>query len=280
MMEAHPARLRRRAVRIKRSTLVCASMTRLGFGQKAFTLFEVAISTVIVTLGVVSVLMILPQGLKAQHNARYQIYAAVQMQNMAMKLANPGQQQFNVQVEAEKLTNNLFLNRSLASLESISEGSNLQLAPLPIEICRRLDSQNDEIARIISQGGRLYYNLPGGPPQSLIIGFVGFQQQNALPNHPCMAWPYWDHHPCAPAKWERDNWQLNTTWPGQAELLALYAVFNSSTTPAQNVVTQTKWEDYKRAAQALVQAVAAESNSGLTTRITPGGLVLDPPTDD
>jgi hypothetical protein len=246
---------------------------RLGF-----TLFEVAISTVLVTFGVVSVMMIMPSGLKAQQHARYQIHAAVQMQNMAMKLANPGQQMFNVQVEAEKLTNNLYLNRAAPSLESIAEGSNLMLAPVPTDIARRLDSDNEEIARIIGEGGRLYYNLPGGPPQSLVVGFVGYEQQNALPNHPCVAWPYWDHHPCAPSAWERANWALNSAWPGQTEIVNLYNVLNSTSTPAQNTITAAKWLAYKQAAQALVQAVAAEPNSGLTVQVTPYGPVLEPPT--
>lgn len=253
-------------------------MTFRALRHSAFTLFEVSISTVLVTFGVVSVLMLLPSGLKAQQNARYQIHAAVLMQNMAMKLSNPGQQMFNVQVEAEKLTNNLYLNRAAPSLESIAEGSNLQLAPLPVDIAKRLDSDNEEIHRIVSEGGRIYYNLPGGPPQALIVGFVGYEQQNALPNHPCLAWPYWDQHPCAPSSWERTNWALNSTWPGQAEILALYAVLNSSSTPAQSAITVTKWADYKRAAVALMQAVVAESNSGLTTSVHVRGPVLNPPT--
>jgi hypothetical protein len=44
--------------------------------ERGFTLFEVSISTVLVTFGVVSVMMLLPSGLKAQQQARYQIHAA------------------------------------------------------------------------------------------------------------------------------------------------------------------------------------------------------------
>jgi hypothetical protein len=195
---------------------------------------------------------------------------------MAMKLSNPGQQMFNVQVESEKLTNNLYLNRAAPSLESIAEGSNLQLAPLPVNIAQRLDSDNEEINRIVSEGGRIYYNLPGGPPQALIVGFVGYQQQNALPNHPCIAWPYWDHHPCAPSSWERTNWTLNSTWPGQAEIVNLYTVLNSASMPTQASITAARWLAYKQAAQALMLAVAAETNSGLVVQTTPYGPVLNP----
>lgn len=234
----------------------------------------------LVTFGVVSILMLLPSGIQAQQQARFQIHAAVLMQNMTKKLSTQGQnnQMYNVQVESERLTNNFYLDRAAPSLEGVAEAGNIQLAPLPVDIAQRLDSDNDEINRIVSEGGRIYYNLPGGPPQGLIVGFVGYQQQNALPNHPCLAWPYWEHHPCAPSAWERQNWQLNP-WPGRAEFNALFAVFRNGAAhlTTQEAVTVTKWEDYKRAAVALAQAVAAEPNSGLTFTTHVRGPVLNPP---
>jgi hypothetical protein len=250
-----------------------------------FTLFEVSISLVLVTFGVVSVLMLLPHGLRAQQHARYQIHAAVQAQNIASLFANPSYKHYNVQVESEKLTNNSFMNRQTASLENLIADNSLGLAPMPEDIARRIDSDNNEIENIIGQGGRLYYNLPGGAPQRLVMGIVGYQQQNALPNHPCLAWPYWENHPCPPSPWQKKNWELNAAatqaghhqWPGLAEFNALYSVMNSATTPNQAFVTVAKWTDYKRAAQALVAAVAAETDSGLTTETLYGGLVLHPP---
>ena len=47
-----------------------------------FTLFEVAISLVLVTFGVVSVLMLFPVGIKAQEMARFQIYASAKAEEM------------------------------------------------------------------------------------------------------------------------------------------------------------------------------------------------------
>jgi Tfp pilus assembly protein PilV len=243
-----------------------------------FTLFEVAISLALVAFGVVSVMVLLPQGIKSQQLARFQIHAAVMMQNLSRMMACPAQQHFNLQVEAEKLTDNLYLNRAIANLENIADGSSLGLAPLPLEICQRIDSPNDEVRRILEGGGRIYYNLPGGPPQALVMGFVGLAQQNALPNHPCVAWPYWDQHPCAPSAWEQANWQLNPSWPGRTQLAALYAVLNSATTCAASSITMAKWTAYRLAAQDLMQAVVAEAGSGLSTTATPGGPVLNPPT--
>ncbi len=249
--------------------------------QLGFTLFEVAISTVLVTFGVVSVMVLMPQGIKAQQIARFQIHAAVMMQNITRQMTAPAQQHFNVTVESEKLSDNLYLNRAMASLENIADGSNLGVAPVPLALCQRIDSDQGEIQRIIAGGGRLYYNLPGGPPQGLVMGFVGLPQQNALPNHPCLAWPYWDQHPCMVSAWERKNWELNqSTWPGFAELKILFdnhPHFKSTTTPAASTVTLANWQLYRTLTQALVRAVAAETDSGLTTRITPAGLVLDPP---
>ena len=49
---------------------------------RGFTLFEVAISLSIVAFGVVSVLMMLPAGIKAQQLSRYQILASVRAMEM------------------------------------------------------------------------------------------------------------------------------------------------------------------------------------------------------
>ena len=47
-----------------------------GTGVRGFTLFEVAISLVILAFGVVSIMTLFPAGLKAQQLARFQLYAA------------------------------------------------------------------------------------------------------------------------------------------------------------------------------------------------------------
>ena len=44
--------------------------------RSAFTLFEVAISLALVTVGVISVLMLMPIGIKAQQLSRYELLAA------------------------------------------------------------------------------------------------------------------------------------------------------------------------------------------------------------
>lgn len=238
--------------------------------DRGFTLFEVAISTVLVTFGVVSVLMLLPSGLKAQHHARMQIHASVMMQNLARSLVEPAQVNFNLQVETELPTNNQYLRRGLHDLEVIGEGTGLDLCQVPTVLAQRIDSDNDEINRIIAAGGRLYYSSPGGPPQSLVIGFIGAPQLNALPNHPSLAWPYWDNHPMAPAKWELESWRINSTvgnnpperlWKNLSEFEALYTAFNTENNPKTDV-EYTVWQTYIQRAKDLVLALAVPLETG------------------
>src|SRR4051812_21333852 len=47
-----------------------------------FTLFEVAISLILVSIGVVSVMMVYPMGIRTQLLARYQLYAAAKAEEM------------------------------------------------------------------------------------------------------------------------------------------------------------------------------------------------------
>src|SRR3954462_12515724 len=50
--------------------------------RRGFTLFEVCISLMIVAVGVLSILILLPAGLKAQQLARFQLYASAKAEEM------------------------------------------------------------------------------------------------------------------------------------------------------------------------------------------------------
>ena len=58
------------------------STTGRGMRVHGFTLFEVAISLVILAFGVVSIMALFPAGLKAQQLARFQLYAAAKAEEM------------------------------------------------------------------------------------------------------------------------------------------------------------------------------------------------------
>jgi hypothetical protein len=79
------------------------------------------------------------------------------------------------------------------------------MMPLPLELARRIDSDNDEIQQILSEGGYIYYSQPmastgteeqgmkATPPnetQKLVMAVTGYAQQNAMPIFPLKNWPY------------------------------------------------------------------------------------------
>ena len=50
--------------------------------RQAFTLFEVTLSLLLVSFGVISIMMLFPIGIKAEHMARYRLVAAAKAEEM------------------------------------------------------------------------------------------------------------------------------------------------------------------------------------------------------
>lgn len=120
--------------------------------------------------------------------------------------------------------------------------SGMGMLPLPNALARRLDSDGDEIARHLGDGGALFYPTPlpaeigmdsgyhntgvgavgdvAPETQKLVFAVLGYAQQNALPSHPCLGWPYQDFVPGPPQPWELASWDLNA-WPGLMEVHAI-----------------------------------------------------------
>lgn len=201
--------------------------------RSGFTLFEVAISLVIVTVGVLSVMMLMPAGLKAQQMARFQILASAKAIEIMSVNANQWKKWDEQRMEGQSL--------GLCSINQAAQTPIIEQKmtnwrhgslPVPLDIARRLDSDNDEIQTILAQGGYLFYSSPRPiasdneealgleddfvegrtnvrPPtledreisnesQRLVYAFVGPAQQPALASHPCKAWPYYDWYPTPP----------------------------------------------------------------------------------
>lgn len=184
--------------------------------RRAFTLFEVALSLALVSFGVISVLMLLPTGIKAQQMARYQILASAKALEMVEAFntthnANPAADveanaPWNVHTNAKNLQ---------PDLESKVSSYRFGMFPLPNDIAKRLDSDGDEIQQVLASGGQLYYSqplattgiqesgfAPSAPPneaQRLIIAVVGYPQNNALLYLPEKSWPYYTVYPSPPA---------------------------------------------------------------------------------
>jgi hypothetical protein len=264
-----------------------------------FTLFEVAISLVIMTVGVLSVLMLMPTGIKAQQVARFQILASAKAIELISVNANQWRKWDEQRLEGLTLglcSINQIAQTPLAEQKACNwrHGS----LPVPLEIARRLDSENDEIQRILNDGGYLFYSSPrpiastgeGSPlledreipneSQRLVYAFVGNAQQPALASHPCKAWPYYDWYPApprarattntsSPTSRHEDSWRLNA-WPNLNEFLAVNTAWKAAQSPT---ATKTQILAYRDAAKALVTAVAAPGK--MTVNMTTG--IPDPP---
>ncbi|MBA3848213.1 MAG: type II secretion system protein, partial [Planctomycetes bacterium] len=227
------------------------------------TLVELAISLAIVAIAVLSVALTFPIGVRAQQTARFRLYAAAKALELVDTFANAEHHFISTQVEAAKLATNTFMAHPV-DFEHMMNAGGFGLFPLPPALARRLDSDDGEIAAILDEGGMVFYATPephrtgfesrdaaktggstiagltAGPArlapeaQKLIFGVSGYAQQNALPNHPCLAWPYNDFHPSPAQPWERETWASAvrgaghpTAWPALAAFDAVYAIANS-----------------------------------------------------
>lgn len=182
--------------------------------RAGFTLFEVSISLVLVAFGVISVLMLLPAGLKAQQVARYQIIAAAKAEEMIESFIATSSSNPAIDSEGIMMFDVPVTYRSMAwDLESRLSSHRFGLMPLPMDIAKRLDSEDGEMQQIIANGGYLYYSQPmatsnlqeqgltAAPPneaQKLIIGIAGYPQQNALHSLPAKNFPYHTPWPSPP----------------------------------------------------------------------------------
>jgi hypothetical protein len=180
----------------------------------AFTLFEVALSLLIVTFAVVSILVLMPEGLKAQQMARFQIYAATKAEEMIEQFNSCADS--NPAVDTEGLTmwdQPVAYKAQSWDLECRLSSHRFGLMPVPPDISRRLDSDGDEIKQILDRGGQLYYSQPlastgteeqgqaQSPPneaQRVVIGVAGYAQQNSMTSFPLKNWPYHTPWPSPP----------------------------------------------------------------------------------
>ncbi|MBA3846243.1 MAG: hypothetical protein H0X45_06330 [Planctomycetes bacterium] len=198
--------------------------------RPGFTLFEVAVAAAIMTIAVLSVILVLPVGLRAQQQARLQIYAGCKVLDIVDAFAQHDHTFSNHQIEAELNGQNTLMHQWPVDLDRMMMTPVLGLLPLPDALARRLDSDGDEIARVLDDGGRLFYASPaayevGYHPRAaardntaadserlmpaearcILFAVVGPAQQNALPNHPCLAWPYGGYYPAPPAMRDPNN---------------------------------------------------------------------------
>ncbi|MDA3962041.1 MAG: prepilin-type N-terminal cleavage/methylation domain-containing protein [Planctomycetota bacterium] len=188
--------------------------------KHGFTLFEVMISLLIMTVAVTSVMALMPAGVRAQERARYQVYAAAKTLEIMQGWSNAGtsmdrmwhEQQATGTNNQENLCNQNYLWQNRLGRAAKSD-ANMPMMPLPDAIARRIDSEDDEIQRILDAGGRIFYGNPspltgGGystalenalpnEASKLVFAVVG-HAQNPLIRHPEISWPYYEWYPSPP----------------------------------------------------------------------------------
>src|SRR3954465_12519149 len=124
-----------------------------------FTLIEIAISLPLVAVAVTSVLLVFPTGIRAQQLARFQLYAAAKAQEMVEAFVACSNANANIDTEAFQPWDVPVAYRATApDLESRLATHQFGIMPLPLAIARRLDSDGDEIQRILDGGGYVYYS--------------------------------------------------------------------------------------------------------------------------
>ena len=186
--------------------------------RRGFTLFEVSISLVLVAFGVISVMMLFPIGIKAEQMARMRIFAAVKAEELLDSFATLPKDNPGIDVEAPNAWEVAVAHRPLVpDLEARMLSSRNGIMSVPMDIVRRLESENDEIQKVVQQGGHLYYskatgtsgfqessegfrNSPKDPlTQRVVFAVMGSAQNNAVSILPQKAWPYYNAYPSPPS---------------------------------------------------------------------------------
>lgn len=208
--------------------------------RHGLTLFEVGVSLLIVGMAISTVLALFPVGLKAQQESRFRLLASAQLSAMVANIAERKDILFGE--EGLRRGDRPFTNNQshMPDFDAAGWMMHAVLHPLPPSIAQRLDSDHDEIATLLAEGGQIFYPSLGSaasgdiwdaearpPPEMyrLVIGIIGAPQQNALLFHPQIKWPYHEYHPVNLPGWTgghraelstlvelRDRDSLGTPW--------------------------------------------------------------------
>lgn len=242
---------------------------RMTKGRGGFTLFEVGICLVLVSLSILTLVLCLPAGVKVQQHARFRLYAAAKAMDMAEQILTTVNAA-SLQLSAPGGSKNAFMPEaklpwdSQAAYRAFAPDIDARLAtmrggilPLPTEIAYRIDSQGDEIKRLLDQGAQLYYGSPlpthglkaetsfeVKPPSEairLVFAVTGHPQQNAITRFPWKDWPYYAPYPSPPmtgyfdrsaGPWEAlDDPDCRWVWThdfGEWDGTGMYALHNST----------------------------------------------------
>jgi hypothetical protein len=192
--------------------------------RRGFTLFEVSLSLVLVSFGVVSVLLLFPQGIKAEQMSRMRVIAGAKALEIIDSFATSSNANPSTETEAPDPWDVAAGYRVFsADLESRICSHRYGIMPVPLEIARRLDSDNDEIAKVLAEGGQLFYSQASGATgleevtqgavvkqpdaltQRLVFAVTGYAQSNHITYLAQKAWPYYAPYPSPPGHCETQD---------------------------------------------------------------------------
>jgi len=168
----------------------------------------------LVAIAVVTVLVLFPAGIKAQQHARFRVLASAKMLELVdmFNTANDGNPSMDHEGMEPWDVPMAYRSRAF-DLESLVPSHRSGVAPLPLAIARRFDSDGDEIATLLDEGAHLYYtlphmtgnfderalpNAPSSEQQRLVFAVTGYAQENGLYSLPWKSWPYYSPYPSPP----------------------------------------------------------------------------------
>lgn len=194
--------------------------------RNGLTLVEVLFSLMILTTAVLSVVLLFPAGAKTLEQSRFQVYASLKAMEIADFISQSRKDWRENDLEIPdgakvggsiRLGTEAFDALHMPDIEQTLLRELGSAYPMPPQIARRLDSPGDQIQKVLDQGGLIFYcdpfvtrdgirqagrfgHMGAAVPelQKLIFAVTTPAQQNLLPNHPAMAWPYYELYPFPP----------------------------------------------------------------------------------
>lgn len=189
--------------------------------RRAMTLFEIAVTLGLAAFAFITVIALIPVGLRQQEQARFQLFASAKVLDMMEAFNTIPAMDRDATVQANQPWDVPLANRiSDHDIEIKLASTGFGLLPLPTTIARRLESDNDEIQKLLAEGGNLYYasGLPSVPARDeqinpgprnelrrLIIGIGGYAQQNSIGVNPWRPWPMYAVCPSPPYSQQDDG---------------------------------------------------------------------------
>lgn len=215
-------------------------MMTMCLHRHAITLVEVVASVSIIGFAVAAVFLAFGTGLRMQEETRAKLLASTIAMKFFDDFANMYPGGHHKAVEARSLVENGELHTTRMEAERIMSDWQSGCGSVPRTIASRLDSDDDEIGRLLRAGGNLHFLISGHgrvtagasnasagfseigetrlPRETsrLVFAIIGHDQANSLFNHPILAWPYYLNYPHPPSAYVRDVW-IRENWPGRVE---------------------------------------------------------------